>query len=179
MEKGEVVRAGPVDTQVTSEEEAGCVGVGDAIYSPGRRPWGGGRRVRRRVRTRDGKGAQRGVTCATAESRVWEAPPSLWRLVFSSYQKNMSARLLAASACRTARRLASTLSGASNVSGLEVAGSGGFARAPFSSQAARAVATPASSALDALLEDALREARAAGTFKVEREIEGPQGPVIS
>jgi hypothetical protein len=39
--------------------------------------------------------------------------------------------------------------------------------------------TPAASALDAILEDALREAAAAGTFKREREIQGPQGPAIS
>jgi len=38
---------------------------------------------------------------------------------------------------------------------------------------------PASTALDALLEDALREAKAAGTFKREREIQGPQGPLIT
>ena len=42
-----------------------------------------------------------------------------------------------------------------------------------------ATSTSPSSALDALLEDALREAKSAGTFKVEREIQGPQGPLIT
>jgi hypothetical protein len=66
---------------------------------------------------------------------------------------------------------------------------GTWRRAASSSSAAPAAAlanaathytpTPAASALDDLLNDALREAAAAGTFKREREIQGPQGPVIS
>jgi glycine C-acetyltransferase len=48
------------------------------------------------------------------------------------------------------------------------------------SAAPRPATSPSSTALlDALLEDALREAKAAGTFKVEREIQGPQGPIIT
>lgn len=82
------------------------------------------------------------------------------------------------------RALASTLARCAGLTGREATAG---VRAASSSSASPALAntalhfspTPASSALDDLLNDALREAAAAGTFKREREIEGPQGPVIS
>jgi glycine C-acetyltransferase len=88
----------------------------------------------------------------------------------------------AAQACTTPTPPALDWGGGSGAAPLAAALASG--RRPASSSAEPRLATPptpspASAALDALLEDALREAKAAGTFKVEREIQGPQGPTIT